>query len=137
MRGVLRPHHVAFSVSNIEQTENWYAKVFGWSVIKKFENSDFKMSLVGSLDDFNIELFQSKKESKPLPRYRNEVMSDVAVIGTKHLCLEVTSLEEITSDLLGKDVRLVSDPDEAFYGGRFAFIRDPDGNLIELCELEK
>ena len=71
---------------------------------------------------------------KPLPEYRSDVMSDIGTVGTKHLCLQVDSIEEIVEDLKAKGVNVVSDIDSAAFGGKFVFIKDCNGILIELYE---
>lgn len=51
----------------------------------------------------------------------------------RHLCFEVTGLDALRTELLGKGLE-VSEPRLGMDGSRQAWTADPDGNPIELME---
>lgn len=61
-------------------------------------------------------------------------MKDLRVVGTKHMGLRVDNLEAMITQLKQKRVEIITQPDTTFFGGRYAFIRDCNGILIELYE---
>ena len=80
-----------------------------------------------------LELFHLL-DTKSLPKYRQELMDDLAVVGTKHLCFEIINMEGIIRNLQDKHVEFVMKPNTTFYGGRYVIFKDCDGILIELFE---
>lgn len=61
-------------------------------------------------------------------------MDDLHVIGTKHLCIEVDDLDEFIKQLQSKAVEFATKMDTAGFGGRYIFIKDCNGILIELYQ---
>ena len=91
------------------------------------------IALLG-LNNLRLELFNFRKDTKPLPNYRNELTKDLQVIGTKHLCFETINLDKHIKELKNKRVNFITQPDNAFFGGRYVFFKDCNGILIELYE---
>lgn len=77
--------------------------------------------------------FDFRESNKPLPGYRKGLMDDLHVIGTKHLCIEIKNLDAFVKELKQKGVE-PQKISQAGFGGRFTFIKDNNGILIELYE---
>jgi len=116
----------------MEQTVEWYKNNLGFLVTHDYGKYGAKKILLQK-DDVRIELFDFGEENKPLPDYRKDLMDDIHVIGTKHLCIEVEDLDALVEDLNKKGVQ-TRDIDTAGFGGRFTFIKDNNGILIELYQ---
>ncbi len=129
----LRLHHVAFSVRDIEESIAWYKSTFDAEVIERYSRHDMEIAhlkIVGA----RLELFSSPAGMEALPEYRKNLTSDLAVIGTKHVCLETDDLDVLEKTLKEKGVELVTKINTAGFGGRYVFIKDPNGILIELYQ---
>jgi len=132
----MKIHHVAFSVSDIVSSIDWYEKNLGFKKSHGVERDFGTFALLTNTEGENIELIQHPN-SLPLPEQRKDLLDDIQQIGTKHLALQVEDLEATLSDLKANGVEQVRDVGDAFYDAKYTFIKDPDGNLIELVELNK
>lgn len=128
-----KPHHIAFTVSNTEESINWYQDKLGFEVIHKYNKHSMEITQL-KLDDVRLELFCYGKDTKPLPDYRKTLMDDLHVIGTKHLCIEVDDLDDTIKELQSKGVKFATEIDTAGFGGRYIFFKDCNGILIELYQ---
>ncbi len=133
----MKIHHVAISVSSMDSSIEWYRRHLGFGDPAFHTSSDrqLDMALLSNVHGDHIELFAHAKPQE-LPSERCEVSSDIQQIGTKHVCLRVASLDKALQRLSNNGVEVAMDKDSAFIGGEFAFVKDPDGNLIELIELD-
>ncbi len=133
---MFKAHHIAFTVSDIEQTTVWYETMLGFqkTADNYSDNKVYKAVLLSKPDCLAIELFEFS-DSEPLAEHRKEIMSDITVKGTKHICFQVDDLKAALANLAAKGVEIATEPGEAFFGASYAFIQDPDGNLLEFCEI--
>ncbi len=128
-----KPHHVAFTVKNTEESIKWYQDKLGFEVIHRYDKHGMEITQL-KLDDVRLELFCYREDTKPLPDYRKELMDDLHVMGTKHLCIEVDNLEQTIEALKQKGVEFSTEVDIAGFGGRYIFFKDCNGILIELYQ---
>lgn len=125
--------HIAFTVKNTEDSIKWYKDKLGFQVVHKYNKLGMEITLL-KLGNVRIELFCFGKNTKPMPRYRNDLMGDLHVVGTKHLCIEVESLDESIGELRQKGVEFTTEVDVAGFGGKYIFFKDCNGILIELYQ---
>ncbi len=89
------------------------------------------------LGDIQIELIQSL-DRKPVKLFENRFWGDLGFI---HLCFDVPNLERLKGNLQKFRYQLTVDSGDTFdmgeSGGRFAYVEDPDGTLIEMVETHK
>jgi len=130
---MMKLHHIALTVNDIDATIKWYQDIFGFQVIRRHKKRSSEIAHI-TLDDIRIELFDYGQETKPLPEYRQALFSDLKVIGVKHFCLEATDLEKTVEDLRSQGVEIVTEIDTAGFGGKYVFIKDCNGVLIELYQ---
>lgn len=127
-----KPHHIALTVRNIEESVLWYCDKLGFRVVHKYEKNGMEIvHLV--LGEVRIELFHYES-TELLPDYRKNLLGDLHVIGTKHLCIEVDDLTEVIKQLQKKEVEFVSELDSATFGGKYIFFKDCNGILLELYQ---
>ncbi|MCU0546857.1 MAG: VOC family protein [Oscillatoriaceae cyanobacterium Prado104] len=118
---ILQSLHAALLVSNLEQSEHFYSNVLGLSKIER----DLKFSGIWyQVGNFQIHLILAEKiapdaaDSKKWGRNR-------------HLAFSVADLEAAKQQLIAYNC-----PIQMSASGRAAlFVRDPDGNTIELSDL--
>lgn len=144
-------HHVSIAVPDIDAAIAWYSGIFGFAV--QFRMNIDPISARGAFlkrDALRLELWQVK-ETEPVPQARRDPTTDLQTCGTKHMALAVAGLQDCLAELVcrGVDIAAVQrdpaqpmlpDPDPLAEGKPpvFAlFIRDPNGVLIELVDMER
>ena len=132
-------HHTGLTVSDLDRSVEFYTDVFGWTVEARFSVAgDAFETVVGSegvsgrfvhLDggDGRIELVEydpadSARDPPTLPQP-----------GGTHLAVAVDDVDAFL-DGLPEDTDPLSEPRTTESGTRLVFVRDPDGNLVELLE---
>lgn len=128
-----KPHHVALTVNNIDESIKWYESKLGFSTSFRRDKNGMDLAIL-ELEDVRIELFNFEDQTKPLPKFNKDLMQDLHMVGTKHLCLQVDDLEEAITKLKEKGVEFVTEIDTAAFGGRYIFFKDCNDILIELYQ---
>jgi len=125
-------HHGGVSVPSLDDAIDWYGRVLGFEVEKRFyiaaAKSHTAMVRKGAL---RFELFEVEGAA-PLPEDRRYPPADLRTHGNKHVAFRVADLETFLDEMAGKDVDVAFVVREAF--GKGCFIRDCAGNLIEFVE---
>ncbi|NPA17492.1 VOC family protein [Persephonella sp.] len=123
-------HHTALSVSDMESTVEFYS-YFGFREVASYSSQDFTVKHL-KLGDFILELFWFREHTKtePLPLW-----DDLKINGYRHIALRVEDIYAIL-DMLKKDG--YADRDTTIQRGKtgilYFFIRDPDGNFVEIVQ---
>ncbi|WP_426450745.1 VOC family protein [Paenibacillus sp. S-38] len=121
--------HLAFDVSDMEQSLHFYCNVLGLTKafeIHNDENQPWIVYLQVSGLQF-IELFYGG---------RNRPEHVERPIGFSHLCLEVESVEAMAAHLRNRSVPLDVEPQMGKDLNWQCWVRDPDGNRIEFMQLD-
>ncbi|MGB3297135.1 MAG: VOC family protein [Phormidesmis sp.] len=121
MADILYPLHVAIQVSNLEQAEAFYSRIIGLQKIER------KLTFAGAwyqIGDFQLHLIVSEWAKHPIRE---------AKWGRHpHITFAIHDLESIKQTLSQQAV-----PFQMSSSGRAAlFIKDPDGNVVELLQIE-
>jgi catechol 2,3-dioxygenase-like lactoylglutathione lyase family enzyme len=156
VRGVV---HVGVGVSDLERSKMFYESVLGFDkLLYEFQGhipgmdqiigSPLPMKLAilersvpvhrlsGFLPDGALKLFEVPEyEGKHI--YQGRRWGD---IGCMELCMDVSNLEAVVAKMQAKGVEIYLPPVEIDMGsgskGIVAYIRDPDGTIIELAEVK-
>lgn len=107
-------HHVNVGIRDRERTRLWYQQVFD-AALKEHPRQ--------------LELYLGTSE------VHFHVTPDPAYLQTNHFAVEVTDWEGMMTHLAAQGIPFADDrgPQIRDYDGHhYAYIRDPDGNLIEL-----
>jgi len=75
-----------------------------------------------------LEIFEFKPQQRPVETPWNRV-------GLTHICFNVRGTKRWHDYLVGKGVECVSKPEQSPRGHTFFFVKDLDGNLIEITDL--
>lgn len=122
-------HHGGVSVPDLEGAIDWYGRVLGFDLEKRFfiEAAGAKAAMIrkGAL---RFELFEVAGAA-PLPEERRHPPSDLRTHGNKHLAFQVDDLDAFLAEMKAKGVDIAFVVREDFGSG--CFIRDCAGNLIE------
>lgn len=135
----LTAHHTAVTVSDLDRAEAFYRAAFDLSVADRFGVGGEAFATAVGVDDaagsfvhldaagVRIELV----EFEPTGEQRDD--GQLNEPGTAHVGLETDDVDAVVADL-PDDAELVSEPQTTASGARVAFLRDPEGNLVELLE---
>jgi catechol 2,3-dioxygenase-like lactoylglutathione lyase family enzyme len=125
-------HHGGVSVPSLDDAIEWYGRVLGFVVEKRFHiaaaRADAAMVRKGPL---RFEIFEVEGAA-PLPEDRRHPPRDVQTHGNKHVAFRVEDLEAFLAEMEALQVDIAFVVREAF--GKGCFIRDCAGNLIEFVE---
>lgn len=105
-------------------------------VLLKLKN-DYTAAFSRLLGDIQIELIQTLDE-QPVKTFENRYWGDLGFI---HLCFDVPNMNLLKSSLEKNGYHFTVDSSDTFdmgdSGGRFSYVEDPDGTLIEMVETHK
>lgn len=112
--------HVVLNVADVERSVAWYVERLGFEPLRleEWRRGEVLFASVRLTDTFIIDLFA------------NERTGD----NVDHLCLVVDPLD-LDALAASDEFDVVSGPSEVFGAqgmGRSVYVRDPDGNVVEL-----
>ena len=129
---VVRLHHCAISVPNLEETIRWYEEKFGFSLIRRsvIPGLNVKVAHMQGVG-FILEIFEAEGAA-PLPDDRRYPNRDLLTHGHKHFSLGVKDARKAAKDLeaMCVEIVMVAEVDDT-YG---VFVRDNSGNLVEVFQ---
>lgn len=146
---LIKPLHLNLTVRDLDEMLDFYRNVLGFEIMVESEIADeafcqgvglpdasVKMAylqLPGA--DFRIEMFQY---NHLMPKQRQLDLPNEQ--GYRHIAFQVNDLEQAYKELMNQGVPFISPPvlvNQPAYGTvgvNFCYLRDPEGNLIELIE---
>jgi len=125
-------HHGGVSVPSLDEAIEWYGRVLGFDLEKRFyiEAAKSHTAMVKK-GPMRFEIFEVEGAS-PLPDDRRSVPRDIKTHGNKHVAFRVDDLDAFLAEMDAKGADIAMIVRESF--GKGCFIRDCAGNLIEFVE---
>jgi catechol 2,3-dioxygenase-like lactoylglutathione lyase family enzyme len=132
----IRFHHVSLSVADLDAQQRWYRKALGFArVIEEFGLTEppVRTAVLQAPSGIRVELIERagsrRVEAFPDP------LDTARAQGYGHWALEVDDLDDAYARLIRAGAQAVWPPADAVQAGaRFAYVKDPEGNLIELIQ---
>jgi catechol 2,3-dioxygenase-like lactoylglutathione lyase family enzyme len=125
----MRVHHIALSVKNSEKSAQFYKEHFDFKEIRRFTKPGWDGSaIILQLGDLQLELFQFQNAIE-----KQDDLSNLKVIGLKHIGIKVTSVKGIYEKIKIAHID-IDEPKKGTTCAWYCFLRDPDGIPIELYE---
>lgn len=126
-------HHVALSVSNMQESINFYA-LFGFKVAYHWKSDDKELQIAHlKLGETFLELFCFKTYQEA-PKSSKKLRTDLPRLGVKHFGLKVKSIHETKEFMITngytEEIEIIRGKTEVDY----FFIKDPDGILLEFIQ---
>jgi len=127
--------HVGLSVTDIESAEGFYAQAFGFQREFAFELTPHPIRglMLRHPAGYRLELFQHERAGSGIQGA--SPIEALATRGYGHFALCAAEIDTLFTDAVAAGAEGVKAPGPSPEPGvRFAFLSDPEGNLIELVE---
>ena len=135
----LAAHHVGITVRDLDRAVEFYRDVLGLGVLDRFTVSGPEFATAVGVEDATgsfahldadgarVELIEYDPEG--------EVLADEEINqpGATHIGLSTANVDDLYASLPAR-VETLSEPQTTESGSRILFVRDPEGNLVELIE---
>jgi len=125
--------HVGLSVADLEAAEAFYTTAFGFARQLAFDLSPHPIRgvMLNHAEGFRLELFE---HSASVPGLQAATPIEAhATRGYNHFALRSEDIDRLWERALGAGATAIMPPAESPEPGvRFAFLADPEGNLVEL-----
>ncbi len=118
--------HLSIRCRNIENSVEFYRKMFDAKVILRRTPGPGKRIVFLSIGETMLELMEMGSASEPVDALTH--------FGVHHFGIKVEDFESVYKDLKAKGADFVGEPWEPTLGIRLAFLRDPNGAVIELVK---
>jgi glyoxylase I family protein len=123
-------HHFSFACADPIAIERWYTKHFGFTRKRVYVPGPDQVVVIGTTDGAALELFPAKEE-RPVPPAGED---GPWYPGYRHLAFLVDDLDAKLAEL-GDEGPITLGPidfGDFVPGMRTAWVRDPEGNIVEL-----
>jgi len=124
--------HVALSVGDLDAMVTFYARL-GFDEIAQsdFAPAPVRIALVGNVAGTVLELTEHRESVTVAPA--GDPIEAAKRRGLFHCALRVAQLDRAVAEIVAAGARLIAGPAVNSRGdARFAYVADPEGNLIEL-----
>lgn len=137
-------HHVGITVRDLEESLQWYERVF--DVTREFvahgSGPDLSKAVGVPDADLSFAFLRFGSCVVELLCYDNDRQDTFdrsnADVGSAHVCIDVPDLQKAYEDLLAKGVECLAPPlqieDGPLEGCSFVYLKDPNGVTLELFE---
>ena len=125
--------HVMISVTNYQETLQWYQDKFNVTIEKQWTVDELPDLQLAYLDvsGFRIEVVGTTQARSGMPDFNN-FGEALRTTGIGHFCFRVNSVDDAISELNQKGVpTFVEAADYPNIGVRVGFVKDNNGNVIE------
>lgn len=129
MQGIVGLTHVAIKVADLDRTLDFYVNKLGFAEMLRLHKDDGDVWLVylRITDDQFLEVFPGA-EGDRAPGWNAN--------GMNHLCLAIDDINALVAELEAAGIPLLLPLKRALDGNWQAWIEDPDGNRIELMQMD-
>lgn len=128
MKGITGYGHAAIKVKDLDASLDYYRDRLGFPEMLRLFNDDGTPWLVylRITDEQYLEIF---------PGAENDEAPGWGANGVNHLCWTVEDLDGTVARIEASGITMMSPPKAGLDGNRQAWLKDPDGNRIELMEM--
>jgi catechol 2,3-dioxygenase-like lactoylglutathione lyase family enzyme len=132
--------HFSFTVAEVDRSIAFYAR-FGYEPIGRRQSRGIISTGEGASTDVDVEIAWLRAVGGgpmlELVRYLGEPTERArpnSRVGAAHLCFAVGDLQDTYEELRRDGVPFLSPPRTDQLGTRWVYLRDPDGNTVELLQ---
>ncbi len=143
---IKRLHHTGFVVRDLDEAVSFYRDVVGLEVQRQYERTGpgidqvigyedarLRIALLGAAGgDHILELIQYLN---PPPAARGS--EERSVLGGAHLSLLVDDIQAVFDKLSKNGAQIMNPPTDVAPGRTACYLQDPEGNWVELMQLDE
>jgi catechol 2,3-dioxygenase-like lactoylglutathione lyase family enzyme len=137
---VTRVDHVSFTVGELERSTAFYSR-FGFEPYKRYVSAGPDVDEGTATENADMEIVWLKHPlggpMLELIRYMNYPAERSALnsrVGAAHLCFATSDIAAAQEELRTAGAQFLSAPHQDEFGMRWVYLRDPDGNAVELVQ---
>lgn len=127
--------HVGLAVADLDAQAEWYARALGLTRVGRFEVEQLQLrgEFLRHDDGWAIELLERSGAGGGLRA--PDPMTALHTLGYGHVCIRVADVDATHATLVAAGgLDRLSPRQSPEPGVRFAFVSDPEGNLIEILD---
>jgi len=129
-------HHTSLSVADLDAQRAWYQRALGLDqVVEEFHLDEpaVRTAVLQSSSGVRLELIERAGASRT--RAYSDPLDAASTLGFGHWAISVRDLDTAFATIVAAGGLAVWPPADAVQpGARFAYVKDPEGNLIELIQ---
>ncbi len=128
--------HIGIMTNDLEKSIQFYKDVLGFSIAMKMEMAEAGLSVAFiEKQGSKIELMEHIGKNAPKRSKGVKIaLGGSSIPVNNHISFSVDKIEETVNEFKEKRVVFDQDPIQLEGGIKLAYIKDPDGSLIELVE---
>ncbi len=137
---VIRVDHLSFTVGDVERSAGFYAR-FGFERHKDYVSAGPEVDDGADTPRADMQIRWLRHPTGgpmlELIRYLHHDAGRSAHnsrVGAAHLCFAVDDVRAAHAALAAEGITFLSDPHEDEFGVVWVYLRDPDGNAVELIQ---
>jgi catechol 2,3-dioxygenase-like lactoylglutathione lyase family enzyme len=137
---IKRLDHFSFTVGELERSAAFYSR-FGFEEHKRYRSAGLDVDEGTATPNADMEILWLKHPTGgpmlELIRYLNYPVDRSAVnsrVGAAHLCLATYDITSARDELRSAGAQFLSAPHGDAFGVQWVYLRDPDGNVVELVQ---
>lgn len=124
----MKTEHVGICVEDLQKTIAWYHQYFGFEVVKEFEKAELEFKGVTLKSGESVLEMLAPYHPEKMHAQASNLPQALRSIGTNHFAVAIERIDETYNKMKSAGAGLITD----LMDGRFFFVRDPDGTLIEV-----
>jgi glyoxylase I family protein len=123
---MIRFEHVAFNVPDVHAAVQWYCDNLGFVVVRQQKEPPY-MSFIADADKNMMFEFYTRDD---VPKFDPSGLHDV----TTHVALVTDDIEGVRTKLIAAGAKASGEIALTSAGDKLAFLRDPHGVVLQLCQ---
>jgi catechol 2,3-dioxygenase-like lactoylglutathione lyase family enzyme len=128
-------HHIALGVADLDAQRTFYAGALGLTEVEEsFELPEPRVRAVilAAANGLRLQLLE---RAGARPQEFADALDGASIQGFSHWGIAVDDLDAAYADVVAAGGRALSAPADGVQPGmRFAYVKDPEGNLLELIQ---
>ena len=137
---VQRVDHTSFTVADVERSGAFYRR-FGYADVKRYVSAGPDVDRGADTEHADMDiLWLARPEGGPMLELIQYVKHPAgrsahnSKVGAAHICFVVDDVVGAHDELSRDGATFLSEPNEDEFGIRWVYLRDPDGNAVELLQ---
>jgi catechol 2,3-dioxygenase-like lactoylglutathione lyase family enzyme len=132
--------HFSLTVGDIERSAAFY-ELFGFRRVKRYVSAGPEVDAAAGIERADMDIcwleHPASDAKLELIRYLHHETGRAnhnSRVGAAHLCIAIEDMQSAYPELVARGIEFTSHPNQDEFGVRWVYLRDPDGNAVELVQ---